>query len=407
MTKPAFSVPRRWASDTNYSSGPDNGTPTKVDPGSARAAQGWLPGDPVAAQHLNDLMAGAAAATRRQLAIAALRTRATDIDDAETGSSALGAAAVGPSANAEGLDTVIVKGENAYSLDDSDVSVALGTLPVGFGVMRDVAYDGTSRFLAVGVGGTRNASSTDGGVTWAAGGTLAPCYAIVRDATHGKFLAIASSGNAVSNSTNGTAWTSVSTSLTSAQGGIAVLSSGRVVVCGVDGASFPRMSLSNDGGATWADASGHPDDSGAPGAFLTEGYICGNGGSEIWHVGTRGSPSSGLKVSVSTDGNTWTTRAEFTTADDNLPPAAVQPSGTDQPRILCCQNTGMLVIVAPASTAGPAGRTFAIASFDGGFTWTEPAYFAGVGITQYAVASGKLYHNRGALVLQSDGVGWR
>jgi hypothetical protein len=46
-------APTAWASDTNYSSGPNSGTPTKVDPGSGRFAAGWVPGDTLPAQHLN------------------------------------------------------------------------------------------------------------------------------------------------------------------------------------------------------------------------------------------------------------------------------------------------------------------------------------------------------------------
>ena len=46
---------REWASTTNYTGGNDVGTPTKVDPGDALAAEGWRPG-PLAAQHLNYLL---------------------------------------------------------------------------------------------------------------------------------------------------------------------------------------------------------------------------------------------------------------------------------------------------------------------------------------------------------------
>ena len=46
---------REWASTVNYTGGADVGTPTKVDPGDALAAEGWRPG-PLAAQHLNYLL---------------------------------------------------------------------------------------------------------------------------------------------------------------------------------------------------------------------------------------------------------------------------------------------------------------------------------------------------------------
>src|SRR5688572_8182256 len=48
-------APTIWASDTNYSSGPDTGTPTRVDPGSGYFAQGWIPGQTVPGQYANYL----------------------------------------------------------------------------------------------------------------------------------------------------------------------------------------------------------------------------------------------------------------------------------------------------------------------------------------------------------------
>lgn len=53
MTITLNSAPTAWASDTNYASGPANGTPSKVNPGVGRFAQGWVPGNTLPAQHLN------------------------------------------------------------------------------------------------------------------------------------------------------------------------------------------------------------------------------------------------------------------------------------------------------------------------------------------------------------------
>lgn len=47
--------PRIWASDTNFSSGPDTGSPTRVDPGSGYFAQGWVPGQTIPGQYSNYL----------------------------------------------------------------------------------------------------------------------------------------------------------------------------------------------------------------------------------------------------------------------------------------------------------------------------------------------------------------
>lgn len=42
-----------WASDTNFSSGPESGSPTKVDPGAAYEAQGGVPGNAFVAPYWN------------------------------------------------------------------------------------------------------------------------------------------------------------------------------------------------------------------------------------------------------------------------------------------------------------------------------------------------------------------
>lgn len=49
------SAPTIWASDTNFSSGPNTGTPTRVNPGSGYFAQGWIPGQTVPGQYANFL----------------------------------------------------------------------------------------------------------------------------------------------------------------------------------------------------------------------------------------------------------------------------------------------------------------------------------------------------------------
>lgn len=52
MAKPATSLPS-LATDTNFSAGPDSGTPTKVEPSSGQKAQGFVPGSPFVAQWWN------------------------------------------------------------------------------------------------------------------------------------------------------------------------------------------------------------------------------------------------------------------------------------------------------------------------------------------------------------------
>jgi hypothetical protein len=258
------------------------------------------------------------------------------------------------------------------------------------------------RVVAIGTGGNNNAFTNDFGVTWTAGGAIGFVgQDIIWNETLGLFLVNSSSGSSVARSADATSWTLASHSLAvNGNGGIACLASGRTVVCGEEpSATFPRFSVS-DNGSSWSDSGGFPADGGI--AFLDRGYICGNGGSEIWHVGVRGNPGSGLRISVSGDGASWTTRADFTTIGHNIPPGAVQP--TTQPRIMCCQNTGMLVVLACRVIDS---SIFAIASMDRGFTWTDPVFFRGTNVRSFAVADGKLFRTVGARVEKSDGCGWR
>jgi hypothetical protein len=53
MTKPTLPT---WATDTNYTSGPANGTPTKVALSAPAIAQGYLPGQEPGAQNFNDIL---------------------------------------------------------------------------------------------------------------------------------------------------------------------------------------------------------------------------------------------------------------------------------------------------------------------------------------------------------------
>ncbi len=52
MAKPATPA-QGWATDTNYSTGPNAGTPTKVEPSAGEKASGFVPGSAAVAQHMN------------------------------------------------------------------------------------------------------------------------------------------------------------------------------------------------------------------------------------------------------------------------------------------------------------------------------------------------------------------
>lgn len=56
MTISLDPAPTSWASAANFASGPNIGTPTKVDPGAGTFAQGFVPGNTLPAQHFNFLL---------------------------------------------------------------------------------------------------------------------------------------------------------------------------------------------------------------------------------------------------------------------------------------------------------------------------------------------------------------
>src|SRR5574342_216246 len=60
MSRPVIQ-PLPWATDDDYTAGPEIGNPTKVEPTAGLAAQGWQPDHRPGAQHLNHIMHAAGA----------------------------------------------------------------------------------------------------------------------------------------------------------------------------------------------------------------------------------------------------------------------------------------------------------------------------------------------------------
>lgn len=390
-------VPQPFATNDNYSAGPDVGTPTKVDP--STPGNGFVAGTAIAPQHVNWALGGLAPPARRALGLAALRARLVNFTFSDT-ANALAAIHLENGGLSRGIGALAIKTDATLLLNDSALPTSLGAIASITSLVTSAAQNASSRILAVGTGGNNNTYSDDYGATWSAGGAIGFVpQDVVWNATLGLFLCNSNSGSSVARSTNGASWATATHSLSvSGQGGIAVLSNGRTVICGNDGGSFPRFTVSSNG-SSWSDSGGFPADGGI--AFQNEGYICGNGGDVVWHVGVRGSPGSALRISTSADGVTWTTRADLTTLSNNIPPAAIQP--TIKPRILCCQNTGLLVVLG-CQVAN--SRIFAIASADAGYTWTDPVFFRGASMGAFAVADGKLFRTVGGALEQSDGISW-
>ena len=375
-------------------------------------AGGWAQGQPLTPAHLNDFQAKLVGAgvdidssetrllriEKRALA-EALFLRPLTPENAGS-SSGVAAVSLENGGFSEGLGALVITNwDRRIARDDlraETVDTGDGSLPI-----VDAAYQyGGDRIVAVYSTGNGNMYSDDFGSTWgstASLGFITPSRIIWNEAL-GLFIVTSTTTTVARSSNVPSLWTSATHSLSSGGNGLACFASGRTVICGLDGGT-PKVSISDDA-ISWSDSAGFPDH-GGPG-WLGAGAICGTNGSKIWHAGFIGSPGSGLRISESTDGETWTTIADFTTADDGMPPPALQP--TANPRLLHCPNTGLLVVLGLKSGTG----VFAVASRDGGVTWGDPAFFQmATSLGEFAVANGKLFHSVDETISMSDGIGWR
>lgn len=386
-----LSIPRQWATDTNFSSGPASGTPTKVDPGAAAALQGFVPGNPVAAASHNFLLNQLSGLSLRALAVAALRLEEVRLDGTAITDTAesMAAACVG-----EGYQIIAAKTAQALAVTDCSRFTAIGVPASITSLVSGAAFNPlTGRILLVGTGGNRCTFSDDAGATWTAGADigLVP-QAVVWNAVEGKF--IASNGTSSRSSTTGAAAWSSGTISNSSSGGLAVLSNGHTVAAG-DGAAV-AFSLSINGGATWIDQAGTiPNNTDSPDA----GWVVGNGGATIYHIARLTTGANTFQVSSSTNGSAWTLSKSF--------PMPHVGATANRPKILMCQNTGLLVAIMPfAPLLGIISQTMISASVNG-TTWTDPMYVSDAPIDSFACAGGRLLFTRDAMLFSSAGIGWR
>lgn len=383
-------MPRRWASNTNYSTGPDSGTPTKVDPSSD--ANGFIKGVIAAPQHVNFLLAQANAAAARALTVAALRPR---VLTGLTLDVAGGAAAV-----SQGRGKAIVLG-TAHSggvplINDSSYTLG-GVIASITGSVNGGARNPTSgRIVLVGVGGNRSCFSDDGGATWSAGGDVgATCNDLLFNPTYTRFVALRS--GFISYSTNAASWSSTAQTYANTRG-IALLPNGNM---GVAVAATPVSFLVSTNGATsWSAGAGTIPNASNTGGEA--GQVTGCGLDFVYHavVVTSGADSGKLQISVTSDLSTWTAVATF------APPAGGSfAAGTAA--IRQCPDSGALFV--SASVGSDPGQFFV--SLDQGSTWSEPMYVhTGLGASRatFNAAGGKLILSESATggVYQSDGIGW-
>jgi hypothetical protein len=275
--------------------------------------------------------------------------------------------------------------------------VALGGVAVASitSQCRKIVFNG-SRHLACGLGGNSAAFSLDNGATWTASSNAGPDYDCVWDGT--QFVGT-QLGGASRHSTNGVTWTAASTLDVGSSGSspfsLAALASGAVVAVGNNAGSI-RFVRSTDHGVTWAFAGGTVA---SPTNYGTAtGCVAGNGSTEIYWAGQpSGVSSTRVDFFVSSDGNTWTLRSQITGLTIGGVPGVLTP----HPRLLMCQDTGLLVALVTEAN----GTVAAAASRDKGVSWSPIQRYAAIDIASFGIARGRLFATIGAKLYASQGWG--
>lgn len=374
-------LPQPWATADNYSSGPDVGTPTKVDPTST--ANGFVRGTAAAAQHVNFNLHPLAESTRRTFTTACLALRELACDDQDDLSAGLAAAQVSAS-----VPIVLTKASTSGSLRLMGLAADQGgALAQVSGAVKQAARI-NSTIVVVGAGGTQVSRTTNNGTGWSAGGATGILTEIVSLAENGTQFAAVSSAGESAHSTDGITWLNpgggddVSDVLsppgvTSVAGIVGVF-----VAVGPDGSGDTAFARSTDHGVTWVAASGTVPNAAAQ---TDAGWVTGD--TEFYHAGYRASTT--VDIAASADGNTWTTRATLT--------SALTVTGV---KIMKCERTDLLVVAMQHST-----NVEVRASTDGGLSWSEAEYLQGVVLAGLAVAGGRLFVSKGVKLFASDGVG--
>jgi hypothetical protein len=373
-------LPQPWATSDNYSTGPDVGTPTKVDPSSS--ADGFIRGTAAAAQHVNHNFHPLAETTRRVFTTTSLALRLLD-DQQDDLTAGLGAAQVAVS-----VPVVLIKASTTGVLRVMGAGADAGGAIAGFTDSVKQAARVGSTVVVVGSGGTENCRTSDNGVGWTAGGATGLLTEPVSVAGNGtQFCLVSSAGGSAHGTgatwTGGTIGDDVSDVVTG--GGITSVAgiTGVFVAVGLE-AGDPAFARSTDNGVTWTAGAGTVPNAAAQ---SDAGYVTSDGATTFYHAGRRASTT--CDVAVSTTGSTWTTIATLT--------SALTISGV---KIMHCDRTDLLVVAMQHTT-----NTEVRASTDGGLTWSEPEYLQGFVLAGLAVAGGRLFASKGAKLFASDGVG--
>ena len=294
-------IPPLWATNDNYSSGPDSGTPTKVDPSSD--ANGFIRGTIAAPQHINFLIGLLASGSRALLPGVALSMRSIATSITNTRALAL--------ASSASIANVIAFPLNeARSLRPAEgTTVILGD--TGGSLFRGVAADNAS--LLGRIAGVSNASaplhySDDGGVTWTFV-AAADCFGANPglDIAHNNTLWMAiceASTNAIFSSPTAEAsdWTSRSLGGTAGDAPKRLCSSrttGRSLCLGNNAGVTAMFMAESANGITWSPVTlpGTADDVGGSLAWHPDGFflwaqkVLAGGGMKLYRSSDVGSAS--------------------------------------------------------------------------------------------------------------------
>lgn len=373
----AIKYPREFASDANFASGTDSGTPTKVDPGAAAEAQGAIAGLPFAAAHHNFSLNAISLATRYQIEQALSNLCVPVVSDVsalpEQAFDGPGAAIV----NHNGR-TLLIKG--GVVLEDSQGGVLPFSAAPASACQPTVAAGprATSNTLAVsgssGLPGTVGniAYSTDGGATWlhfetANGDQTQPL--IFTPTSAGLFFW---SGGTVAevyrHTTFSGAKTTIALSAAHICRGLAVRESSFAVLALRSNAGAPEFDISTN--ATSFSATG-----GQPASMADYGAIAANSSTFFW-AGKNG--SNQISVQASSNGAAWSEVATI-----------ASPSGTigtaPSCRLVCDVSSGILWLAVNANS-----RWYLYASPDSGLTWIGPRDI-GASFPALSAAGGFLY----------------
>lgn len=284
--------------------------------------------------------------------------------------------------SALGYWTVVAKAGNnsVFAINESPLPSMSGVTIPGLTSVTKLIRGG--RILAIGDGGNKNAYSTTNGNLWTAGGSTGLSTVPSDGVWDGTEFVISTESGKAAHSTSGVSWANATVGSDiidvisfTPDGGLAAFSSGAVIAAGGQVSGTKAFAISTDHGQTWALAGSIATSS----DYVANGYVAGNGGDEIYWLG-KPDAIERLDVFVSTDGATWTKRAEIEGFDGAL-----------QPKLYMCQDTGLLVAFQENGNASQVS-----ASLDRGKTWSEIAYYSEA-ISQLALARGRIFAGNGYL----------